>query len=166
PGRSFSREADARRGGALRPAGHLPPRGQAGGARPDRFRLVGRAVQAVQGAEFLPYVSAPGLRRQRLAGGALHQLVGRELATVSVDVAAEPTEQRAELSALDLLVEVRDVRSDPLHQLRADQVSDCVAGEDAEAHERPVDVLQRAYPIVGDVDAQVGTDARVPGFGQ
>ena len=85
---------------------------------------------------------------------------------MAVDVAAEPTEQCAELSALDLLVEVRDVRSDPLHQLRADQVSDCVAGEDAEAHERPVDVLQRAYPIVGDVDAQVGTDARVPGFGQ
>ncbi len=82
-----------------------------------------------------------------------------------MDVLAQPAEQRREMTVLDLGVEVGYVGADLLHQLRADEVADRVAGKDAEADERPVDVLQRALTVVGHVQPEVGLEARVPRLG-
>ena len=79
---------------------------------------------------------------------------------------AQPAEQSSKVAARDLRVEVGYVRADLLHQLGADQIADRVAGEDAEAHVRPVDVLQRAHLVVGHLEAEVGLDASAPRLGQ
>src|SRR5207253_8299345 len=81
-------------------------------------------VEPVKRAELLLHVGDPRFRRQRLARGALHELVRRELAAVPVHVLAQPAEQRGELAPLDLRVEVGKLDADLFHQLRPDQVAD------------------------------------------
>src|SRR5438093_542258 len=147
-------------------AGHPARQGPAGDARAGgRLPGPGR-LQAVEGAELLLHVGDPRRRGARVAGRALEQLVGGELAAVAVDVLAEPVQEIRELTPLDLGVEVGDVEADLLHQLGADQVPDRVAGEDAEAHEGPVDVLECAVAVVRHVEPEIGLEARVPRLGK
>src|ERR1700730_1604434 len=95
--------------------------------------LVLGQVEAVDPAVLLAYIRDPRLRRQPATGDSLEQLIRRELPPVLVDMLLQPAEQVSKLTTLDLRVEVGDVGSDLLHQLRGDDVAERVAGKLCEA---------------------------------
>src|SRR5713101_3917462 len=111
--------------------------------------------EAVERPIFSSHVGDPRLGRQRPPCRALQQLVRGELAPVPVDVLLEPTKQIPKLAALDLVIEVGHLGADLLHQLRADDVAQRVAGKLREADERPVDVLQDSLTIVWYIEPEV-----------
>src|SRR5713101_3028145 len=123
-------------------------------------------MEAVECPIFPSHVGDPRLGRQRPPCRALQPLVRGELAPVPVDVLPEPAKQIPKLAALDLVIEVGHLGSDLLHQLRADDVAQRVAGKLREADKRPVDVLQDSLTIVGYIEAEVRLERLVPRLGQ
>src|SRR6476646_11173769 len=89
------------------------------------------------------------------ADDAVERLAGRELPAEAVKMLAQPVAQRAELTLLEPVVQVGDVRRDPLPDLRRDQVAERVRREVADRAARPVDVLQDALGVVRHVDPEV-----------
>src|SRR5437879_13105586 len=87
----------------------FPARGQTGGAGADRLRLTAGGLQSVKGAVLSLHVADPRRGGQRLAGRALHQLVGRGLTAMPVAALAKPSAKRRELAVLPLRGEVPDV---------------------------------------------------------
>src|SRR5438093_1094517 len=75
------------------------------------------AVEPVNGAELVAQVAEQRLRIEPAAHRPLEQLAGQVLASVPVDVLAQPFPQRAELARPHLLVEIRQLRPDALPQL-------------------------------------------------
>src|SRR3984893_17733689 len=86
-------------------------------------------LDRVQRPELLSHVCDPRPWGQRLAGDTLHQLVGRELSTVTVHIAAQPLEKDAELTSFDVRIKVPHLAPHLVHQLRSDQISKRVAGK-------------------------------------
>ena len=104
--------------------------------------------------------------RERAAARALEDLGRREPAAVAVDLLAQPLAERRQVAGADPLVEVVDVAAGGLPQLAGDHVAEAVGGEVAEGAAGPVDVLEDAAGVVGDLEAEVVAVARVPGLGQ
>src|SRR5262249_46086263 len=98
----------------------------------------------------------------RPADGPLERLRGQELASVPVDVLAQPLAHRTELAARDLPPDIRHVRGEPVPDLDAHDVAERIRGEVAEAAAGPVDVLEDAVGDVGNLDAQVAPHRLVP----
>src|SRR6476659_4547772 len=96
------------------------------------------------------------------ADDAVERLAGRELPAEAVKMLAQPVAQRAELTLLEPVVQVGDVRRDPLPDLRRDQVAERVRREVADRAARPVDVLQDALGVVRHVDPEVVVHPAVP----
>src|SRR5260370_10207383 len=94
---------------ALSPSGrgNLTQRALRPRARSHTLFLVSIETEAVKGAVLFPHVSDPWLGRQRPPRRPLQQLLRCELASLSVDVLLEPTEQISKLAPLDLVIEVR-----------------------------------------------------------
>ena len=78
----------------------------------------------------------------------------------------QPVQQRREIALADGIEQARDLRLGGAEQLRREHRTQRVAGEIAEAAERPVDVLQAARPIVGRGHADQLAHALVPGARQ
>ena len=93
----------------------------------------GRARSRDGGAEQvaeLPLEIAEVRRRVHLrAGGALEQLLRRERAAVPVHVLAEPVAERHELAALELLVEVAEIRLGALPELHETTLPSAYVGK-------------------------------------
>ena len=83
-----------------------------------------------------------------------------------MEVLAQPVAQRNELTSPDVLLDVRDLDCDPLPQLAGDDVAQRVRREVPEHAIRPVDVLQHAVRVIGNLDAQVVAHSGIPGLRQ
>ena len=79
-----------------------------------------------------------------------------------VEVLAEPLADRGELALPDLLVDVSHVLAQPFPDLDAHHVAERVGREVAEAAARPVNVLEHAVRVVGNLDAEVARHRLVP----
>ena len=126
-----------------------------------------RRAQAIELAVLAAQIGNVRGDRHRLAGSALDDLVGRELAPVPVEPLLQPSVQRCELAARHLLADLGMRLQRCSIELGAQDVADGVALE-AAAHVAavPVHILQAAVAIVRRLDAEVGLEARAPGFGQ
>src|ERR1700676_804787 len=83
-----------------------------------------------------------------------------------MDVLPEPLPQLSELTRTELLVQLRDGGVAALPELTGDQVAERVRAQVADQPGRPVDVLEDAVGIVGDVSPQVLLEAGVPNLRQ
>ena len=80
----------------------------------------------------------------------------RELAPVAVDPAPERLVQRAELSRLELRVQLGQLLLDDAPDLHREHVPEGVGGEVPVGGARPVHVLEDAARVVGHLDAEAG----------
>src|SRR5437016_2657843 len=71
----------------------------------NRGRALNLELQTVNGRILASYVADPCPGADRLASDALHQLVGRELAAMPVQLLLQPAQEAAELSPGDLTVQ-------------------------------------------------------------
>src|SRR5579875_1030430 len=106
-------------------------------------------MEAVNSSDLLAEVTHVGLRVDRPgADDQLERLARRELAAVAVEVLSKPVAERAELAALEVVVEARDVREHALPDLGRDQVAERVGREVADRAAGPVGVLEDAAAVV------------------
>src|SRR6185437_11343573 len=98
-------------------------------------------------------VSEQGLDRELAAAGALEDLGGREPAAVPVNVLAQPAAERGQIALADLRGKVAQVAVGGLPELAGDDVAEAVGREVAECARRPVDVLQHAVSVVGNLES-------------
>src|SRR5687768_1565338 len=85
-----------------------------------------RSLDRARVGELSTQVAQERLDRQLLARDAGQQLGRRQLAPVHVDLLPQPRPQRAEVAALDLLVDVRKRAAQRLPQLRRLEVAERV----------------------------------------
>src|SRR5436305_1152801 len=130
----------------------------------DRFGSAdGGAEQLFQLALEVPEV---WLRIHGRADGAPEELLRLVHPAVPVDVLAEPLGERRELAPLELIVEAAEVGLRALPQLNRDDVPERVRREVADAHVRPVHVLEHAVREVGWLQSEVLAHLRVEGLRQ
>ena len=79
-----------------------------------------------------------------------------------MDVLAEPCADGFDIAAAQRVVLGAELCLHALPQLRGDEAAERVAREVAEGARRPVDVLQHAVGVVGDLDAEQPPHAVVP----
>src|SRR5688500_580336 len=85
----------------------------------------------------------------------LHELPRRVRSPAAVDVRSEPLEQRPELAARELRIDLAEVFADLLEELGGVHVSQRVRREVADRASAPVDVLQTPAGVVGRREAEV-----------
>jgi hypothetical protein len=96
----------------------------------------------------------------------LDHLGGLQLAAMEVNPLAEEVAQRAELTRAELVVEVRKRLANELPELAGDHVAKRVRREVAERPGGPVDVLEHAVGVVGDLDPKHLLRLRPPSLGK
>jgi hypothetical protein len=92
-----------------------------------------------------------------------HEGFGVEAAAVAVDAVSEPLADGAGVAADERVAVDAEVGLERLPELRCDHAAVRVGGEAAEGAVGPVVVLQGAAAGVGNVDAEHGARAVVPG---
>src|SRR5689334_15195665 len=126
--------------------------------RPGRARPSGCDTRAVLCAQ----VCEVRLRVDRRPSRPPERFLRRELAPQAVDMLAEPLAHGGELTALDLLLEVRHVLEHLLPDLYGHDRAEQVRREVADAPGRPVRVLQDSLGVVRHLDAEVLVHLLVP----
>src|SRR5829696_5598901 len=106
------------------------------------------------------------LRVEPTAGDPLDQLARHVLAAMPPEILAQPRGERAELAALELVVQTGDVGRHPLPKLAGDDGAERVGGEVADHADRPMHVLEHADGIVRRLDAEVLLHPLVPDLRQ
>src|SRR3954447_14534407 len=106
------------------------------------------------------------LDRELAAAGALEDLGRREPPSVAVDALAQPLPERREVPVRDARREVAEIASGGVPELAGDDVAEAVGGEVAERAAGPMDVLEDAMSVVGDLEPEVVAIAGIPGLRQ
>lgn len=88
------------------------------------------------------------------AGGEAHEFLRLMPHAVAMDFLAQPAEQRAVFAARQLSFERRTIRLRPAHKLRGVQIAQRIGREIAHRADAPVDVLQAAVGVLGDLQAE------------
>ena len=107
-----------------------------------------------------------GFGIERFAGGALDEIAGEVAPAIAVDFLAEPSEKRLVVPVVEGVLEAWQIPLGGLPEVGAGEITQSVGGEVAEATERPVDVLQTAFGVIGHLQAEEFLEELVPGGGE
>src|SRR5262249_37370464 len=114
---------------------------------------------------FLPESIKQRSRVESRAGDALHQPGSPIALPVPMHLLAQPAQESAEVSLLELFLQVYQLPRRGSEELLGEEIAECVRREIADEAVAPVTVLQTALRVAWRRDAEIALVGLVPGGG-